>query len=97
MNLGDYDDIANGPWTEVRFWAQVHADAERTVVCSPNLESRVKGWVAARLMAGLITVKPSRLCPDDQIWVLDEHAIAASTAEYFAQTPPPRLYPGDPA
>lgn len=42
------------PLDEVRFWAQVITDAERTVVCSPDLESRVKGWVEARQLGGMI-------------------------------------------
>lgn len=71
------------PLDEVRFWAQVITDAERTVVCSPDLESRVKGWVEARQLGGMIKVVPSRLCPDDQMWVVDEHALAASTAQSF--------------
>lgn len=73
--------MSNDPLTEARFWAQVTADAQRTVVCSPDLESRVKGWVDARNLGGLIKVVPQRFCPDDQIWVVDEGALEASVAK----------------
>lgn len=79
--------MSNDPLTEVRFWAQVMTDAQRTVICSPDLESRIKGWVDARMMGGLIKVIPNPVCPDNQIWVIDEHAIEASTAEFLNNTP----------
>lgn len=64
--------------TEVKFWAQVMTDAKRTVICSPDLESRVKGWVDARDMGGLITVHVNPCCPEGRILILDEGAIQAS-------------------
>jgi hypothetical protein len=73
--------MGNDPLTEVRFWAQVLTDSKRTVVCNPDLESRIKGWVEARLMGGLITVVPNPFCPADQVFVIDKHALAASIAE----------------
>lgn len=73
--------MSNDPLTELRFWDQVTTDAQRTVICPPDLESRIKGWVDARMMAGLITVKPSAFCPDNQILVIDEHAQAAAMAD----------------
>lgn len=69
------------PLDEVRFWSQVLTDAQRTVVCSPELESRVKGWVDSRMMGGLIKVVPQRFCPDNMIYVIDENSMAASLAE----------------
>lgn len=71
----------NDPLTETRFWAQVLTDAHRTVICSPDLESRVKGWVDARMMGGLITVIAQPFCPDNTIYIIDENAMAASLAE----------------
>ena len=63
--------------TEVRFWAQVTGDARRTIVCSPDLESRVMGWLAARGLRNFHTVLASRLCPDDRVYIVDRQAIEA--------------------
>lgn len=71
--------------TEVRFWSQVIGDAKRTVLCPPDLESRCKGYVDARGLAGLITVKASRACPPNQILVIDEQAIEADMREFLAR------------
>jgi hypothetical protein len=79
--------------TEVRFWAQVIGDAKRTVMCSPDLESRCKGYVDARGLSGLITVKASRYVPENQIFVIDDGAVAATIARPVKprtqQKPPP--------
>lgn len=69
--------------TEVRFWAQVIGDAKRTVVCNPDLESRIKGWVDARGMGGIIKVEPSPHAPMDRVFVIDEQAIAAAKNRPF--------------
>ena len=61
--------------SEVRFWQQVIGDAKRTVLCSPEMESRCKGYVDARGLGGLITVKASRAVPDDRLYVIDEQAV----------------------
>lgn len=66
---------------EVRFWTQVMTDSERTVFCSPEMESRVKGWVDARGMGGVITVMADRACPDDRVYVIDHRAMDAMTAK----------------
>lgn len=71
----------NKPLTEVRFWAQVLADAERTICCSPDNESRIKGWIDARGLSGLYKVIASPFVPDGQVFVVDEHAVDAATRE----------------
>ena len=81
----------NDTLTEIRFWQQVMTDAKRTVMCSPEMESRCKGYVAARGLAGLITIKASPAVPDDKLLVIDEQALAADWAEMTAR--PIRLRP----
>lgn len=76
--------MSNDTLTEVRFWSQVMTDAERTVICPPDLESRCKGYVEARGLAGLIAVKASPFCPPNQILVLDERAVEATMNEMLA-------------
>lgn len=83
--------MSNDVLTEVQFWAQVMTDAKRTVLCSPDLESRLKGYVDARGMGGLITVVASPGCPDGQLFVVDEQAMRASRNEQLAK--PIRLRP----
>ena len=68
----------NDVLNEVRFWAQVVGDSKRTVVCPPDLESRCKGFVDARGLGGLITVKTSPYVPAETIFVIDEQGIDAS-------------------
>lgn len=67
--------------TEVRFWSQVIGDAKRTIVCPPDLESRIKGWIDARGMDWMLKVVVNSACPASQILLIDEQAIAADFAE----------------
>lgn len=67
--------------TEVRFWAQVMTDAQRTVLCPPEWESRCKGYVDARGLGGLIKVVASPIVPPNQIVVVDENALEASNRQ----------------
>lgn len=71
--------------TEIRFWAQVIGDAKRIVICNPDLESRVKGWVDARGMSGLITVQATPICPIDRCYIVDEQAIQAAFDEVISR------------
>ena len=71
--------------TEVRFWAQVMGDAKRTVICNPEYESRVKGWIEARGMGGLITVQATPVCPIDRTYIVDEQAIQAAFDEVVSR------------
>jgi hypothetical protein len=54
-------------------------DAKSTVFCSPENESRCKGYVDARGMGGLITIKASPGVPDDRLFIVDEGAMRAAT------------------
>jgi hypothetical protein len=56
--------------TEIKFWQIVIADARKTVLCPPDLESRLKGYVDARLLGGIIRVVASPYCPEDQVLIL---------------------------
>lgn len=71
--------------TEVRFWTQVIGDQKRTVFCSPGLESRVKGWIDARGMGHLLTVKASQGCPDTQVFMVDEQGIEAEWQQVLSR------------
>lgn len=71
--------------TDVRFWQQVMTDAKRTVFCSPENESRCKGYIAARGLEWLIAVKATPAVPDDRLFVVDEEAIKATTAEILSK------------
>lgn len=68
--------------TEARFWVQVTTDSERTIICSPENESRIKGWIDARGMGHVLTVLVERYVPDDQIFVLDHNAFEASQRQW---------------
>lgn len=81
----------NDALTEVRFWAQVMTDSERTIICSPENESRIKSWIDARGCGGILKVQVERFVPDNQIFVMDHNAIEASQRQFFAR--PVRLWP----
>lgn len=80
--------MSNDVWTEIRFWSQITTDSERTVICSPDLESRVKGWVDARNLAGVIKVQATPVCPAGTIWIMDHNAIEADTREALSRPMP---------
>lgn len=76
----------NDPLTEVMFWSQVIGDSKRTVLCPPDLESRVKGWVEARGMGGIITVHAAWFVPDNRLYVIDTPSMEAYVEESFQQS-----------
>jgi hypothetical protein len=84
-------DAENGLLTEIRLWAQVAGDARRTIVCSPDLESRIKGWLSARDLLGFHTVEVNPYMPDGRIFVVDSGAINAYMAQ--AMNRPIRVLP----
>lgn len=67
----------NGMLTEIKFWSQVMTDAKRTIFCSPENESRCKGYIAARGLSGLLTVIVSPAVADNRLFIVDEQAIRA--------------------
>jgi hypothetical protein len=64
--------------TEIRFWAQVTGDAKRLVLCNPDLESRIKGWIDARGMSGILSVIADPACPIDRVFIVDQPALDAA-------------------
>jgi hypothetical protein len=64
--------------TDIRFWAQIMDDARRTVLCSPDLESRIKGIVDSYGAGGFITVLASPYVPDDKVYIVNEAGIRAA-------------------
>lgn len=62
---------------DVRFWLQMVNDSKRTILCPPDLESRVKGMVDAYGLSGTITVHAHPHIPENQMFIMDEQAIQA--------------------
>ena len=77
--------------TEVKFWLMVGEIQRRTLICSPENESRIKGYIDARGLGGTFTVKVSPIVPDTAVYVIDEDAVQATLNEYLAK--PIRLWP----
>jgi len=63
------------PLDEVRFWLIMLEEVKRTIICSPEAESRIKSGLEARGLAGLNKVIVSRACPDGQVYIIDEGAL----------------------
>jgi hypothetical protein len=70
--------VSPDPLDEVRVWSLVGDLTKRTVVCSPDNESRVKTWLAARGMDGTISVVVNRFVRDDQLIVMDTDGLRAN-------------------
>ncbi|SRR6266568_3396792 len=66
---------------EIRFWAIVGEESRRTLVVSPENESRVKGWLAARWLDGTYRVVVQPWVADDVVCVIDENAVEAAWRE----------------
>ena len=81
--------------TDVRFWMQVMRDGERTIVCNPELESRLKMQLERRGLSGQLTVIPSRVCPEGQARLLPcmprASRLSAATSTIRATLPSPRM------
>ena len=73
---------------EICFLMQVHADAQRTLICEPDRVHAVRAAVDQAGAASIFTVKASPVCPPGKILVLDEQALEASwrqTVQSFAR------------
>lgn len=71
--------------TEVQFWAIAFKAMERTILCSPDAESRIKCWIDARGLSGVYTVIANPYVPDDRLYIVDQGAIDADTNRMMAQ------------
>jgi hypothetical protein len=66
-------------YDDTMFWLQIIGDAKRTIVCSPELESRIKTQIDARGIGGILTVQATRMWTDEtRVIVIDEGALNAS-------------------
>jgi hypothetical protein len=70
-------DRSSDPLENLRFWMQTFEDSRRTLLCPPDLESRVKGYVDAHGLGGVVQVKASPIIPDGQVMIVDENALEA--------------------
>lgn len=66
---------------EDRFFAQIIGDAKRTVLCEPHRVAEVREAVERLGMAGILTLKASRVCPAGKLLVIDEQALEASARQ----------------
>lgn len=64
--------------SEIRFHAQVHEDAKRTLCCAPERVEALEAAIARRGLSDLWTVVGSPAVPSGQVIVLDEQALQAS-------------------
>lgn len=70
------------PLDEVRFWVQVLLDNRKTILCSPENESRVKGILAAHgIGEQIINVVVSKYVSDDRLYVVDRDKLDAERIE----------------
>jgi hypothetical protein len=77
------NEFADEVLTEARFWVQVTTDSERTIICSPENESRIKSWIDARGLGHILKVMVETYVPDDQMFVIDHNAIEASQRQWI--------------
>lgn len=77
----------NDPLTEIRFWMQTFLDSERTIICSPELESRIKCMIDTYGIGGTYKVRAERWLPDDTVYLFDHRAFEADQAQFLARPP----------
>jgi hypothetical protein len=77
--------MSNDLLTEVMFWSMVIENEKRTILISPENESRVRSWLDARGQSGFITVYVSPHVPDDQAWIIDLNAMQAQLQQLTQQ------------
>ncbi|MFF8482348.1 hypothetical protein [Streptomyces antibioticus] len=71
------------PEEEIRFWAQMIGDRQRTVICEPHRIDEIRAAVAERGYDSFITVRASPFCPEGKLLLLDEVAMEASQRQLF--------------
>ena len=59
--------------TELKFWDMVAQDARRLIICNPDHESRVKGYLSAMSMLGYHKVEVTPHCPTHKMYVMPLH------------------------
>lgn len=72
----------------IRFWDQVVQDSRRTLLVSPELESRAVEMVKARDLAHVVTVKANPHLPEGNVYLVDEQAIEADLRRTLQQYKP---------
>jgi len=71
------------PEEEIRFWAQITGDAQRTVICEPHKVDEIRAAVKDHGYDSFITVRASPACPEGKLIVIDEAAMEASQRQLF--------------
>lgn len=66
---------------DIRFYQQVIEDARRTVICSPDLESRVKAHLDVHGLTDAWDVVVNPYLCDDHLYVVDHNALEAAARE----------------
>lgn len=71
------------PEEEIRFWAQIVGDSQRTVICEPHRVDEIRAAVEERGYDSFLTVRASLACPEGKLVILDENAMEASQRQLF--------------
>lgn len=75
----DWDRIA----AELRFLEIAREEAKRTIHCLPEDVDRIRAAVDQLGAADTFTVVANPACPDGQMLIFDDNAIAAAEAEFI--------------
>lgn len=57
-------------------------ESKRTILCEPHREHQVRAAIDQAGAVDIFTVRPSLLCPEGKLLVIDENAIAAQAREW---------------
>jgi hypothetical protein len=63
------------------------SDLERIVICAPGQADVIQAFLAEHNLEGLWTVRTSLICPEDRIFLLDQHAITAAITDGYRYGP----------
>lgn len=73
--------------------ADYYGDMHRILVCAPARTEQILRLVAAHDIGHLWTVRPSTLCPEDKLFLLDEIALRIAITDGFHTGPGIITYP----
>ncbi|MEH0586246.1 hypothetical protein QA942_20000 [Streptomyces sp. B21-106] len=73
--------------TAIQFWHLARQESKRTILCEPHREHQVRAAIDQAGAADILTVRPSPVCPEGKLLVIDENALDAGLQEAAQRGP----------
>lgn len=63
------------------------SDLERIIICAPGQTDKIQVFITEHNLEGLWTARPSLICPEDRVFLLDAHAISLAIYDGYRNGP----------